>query len=124
MSKRLLLILPFLLSGCFNYSDGDYTGVVTRLSRKGYFCKTWEGEINLGGMREESQTVGSGKHSSSVTTMVANIRKFTVEDKDAGVIPDITLAMETGKPVTLHYRKELVSFCRSDSGSYFVNSIK
>lgn len=31
----------------WSYSDGDRAGILQRLSRKGWFCKTWEGELAL-----------------------------------------------------------------------------
>ena len=35
-----------LLGGC-NYSDGDRTGYLQKLSRKGWLCKTYEGELAM-----------------------------------------------------------------------------
>ena len=32
------------------YSEGERTGVLVKLSKNGYIWKTWEGEMNLGGM--------------------------------------------------------------------------
>ena len=31
----------------WNYSDGERAGVVQKFSRKGWVCKTWEGELNM-----------------------------------------------------------------------------
>jgi len=31
----------------YNYSDGERAGYVQKLSRKGWLCKTWEGELAL-----------------------------------------------------------------------------
>jgi hypothetical protein len=31
----------------FSYSDGNRTGLVQKISRKGWLCKTWEGELLL-----------------------------------------------------------------------------
>ena len=31
----------------YNYSDGERAGYVQKLSRKGWVCKTWEGELAL-----------------------------------------------------------------------------
>ena len=31
----------------WSYSEGDRTGYVQKLSRKGWLCKTWEGEIAM-----------------------------------------------------------------------------
>jgi len=31
----------------YDYSDGERAGYVQKFSRKGWFCKTWEGELAL-----------------------------------------------------------------------------
>ena len=59
----LILILPALVFGAwawvtlnYSYSKGDRAGYVQKLSRKGWLCKTWEGElamVNLPGAMPE-----------------------------------------------------------------------
>jgi hypothetical protein len=59
----LILILPALIFGAwawvtlnYSYSKGDRAGYVQKLSRKGWLCKTWEGElamVNLPGTMPE-----------------------------------------------------------------------
>lgn len=116
--RKLALILPFLLSGCFDYSDGDRAGSVTKLSKKGLFCKTWEGSMNLGGMRKETVSSSDGKSFTEQT--VPNTFDFTVED--LSLLPKIQAAMNTGERITVHYKQELFTFCRSDS-NYFIDAI-
>lgn len=48
----LLILVPLLLAAAWtwvtlnwNFSEGERTGYVQKLSKKGWFCKTWEGEI-------------------------------------------------------------------------------
>lgn len=48
------IVLPVLIfSGwawatlSYDYSDGERAGYVQKLSRKGWVCKTWEGELAL-----------------------------------------------------------------------------
>ncbi len=31
----------------YNYSDGERAGYIQKLSRKGWVCKTWEGELSM-----------------------------------------------------------------------------
>jgi hypothetical protein len=31
----------------YNYSDGERAGYVQKLSRKGWVCKTWEGQLSM-----------------------------------------------------------------------------
>src|SRR5215467_10072895 len=50
----LFLIVAVLLSAGYvwtalhyNYSDGERAGYVQKFSRKGWICKTWEGELAM-----------------------------------------------------------------------------
>lgn len=47
----LMAVLGFVgwtwLSLTYDYSDGERAGYVQKLSRKGWVCKTWEGELAL-----------------------------------------------------------------------------
>jgi hypothetical protein len=55
--RAFVLLLPFLVAGGaafwiwgalhFSYSTGDRAGYVQKFSRKGWLCKTWEGELAL-----------------------------------------------------------------------------
>lgn len=122
MSKTITLVTALIiLTGCFDYSDGDRAGQVTKLSKKGFFCKTWEGEMNLGGMKNvtKSGTTSDGK-SYSYDTMAANTFPFTIEDEK--LVPVVMKALEEGQRVKVHYTQELFTFCRSDS-NYFVDSV-
>ena len=114
--KNVLLLgaVALLLAGCFDYSEGERVGVINKFSRKGLICKTWEGEMNLGGFRNKSDSNGG-------TSVVANIFQFTVEDET--LIPKIKEAMASGETVTLGYRQELFNFCNTDSG-YFITSVE
>lgn len=119
MKNKLILSLSafILLSGCIDFSDGERVGAINKLSRKGFFCKTWEGEMNLGGFRNKTTTDNNGNSSSSI---IANVFAFTVEDES--LIPAIKESMLSGRTVTITYRQELFTFCRSDS-NYFVTAI-
>lgn len=116
----LLLMLALPLAGCYEVSDGEMTGQITWFTKRGIFCKTWEGQVILGGMRKQTSMSSDGKF--SVTSSVANTSYFTVED--LSLVPKIQAAFESGVPVRLHYKKELVTFCRSDGDDTFVTSIK
>ena len=41
----------------YSYSEGERAGVVQKFSKKGWVCKTWEGELNMvvlpGGLPEK-----------------------------------------------------------------------
>src|ERR1035437_9269499 len=43
----LLIALYFFAALHFSYSDGERAGFVQKLAKKGWLCKTWEGEMAL-----------------------------------------------------------------------------
>ena len=56
IKKWLLILVLVLLGGAaaytwstlrWSYSEGERVGYVQKLSRKGWVCKTWEGEIAM-----------------------------------------------------------------------------
>jgi len=89
----------------WSYSSGERAGWVQKFSRKGWVCKTWEGEIAL-------------------VTMPGTAQErflFTVWDDD--VAAKINAAM--GKRVSLHYDEKvgLPGSCFGDT-RYWVSSMK
>jgi hypothetical protein len=114
----IALAMAIPLAGCFDYSDGQRVGTIIKFSKKGVFCKTWEGEMLLGGLKRQSSTDSAGNTN---TSMVANVWRFTVEDER--LVEPVQAALESGRPVTMGYRQELATFCRSESGDYFATSI-
>jgi hypothetical protein len=92
------------------YSEGQRTGVVTKVSRSGLMFKSWEGQLNLGGASADSNG-----------TMVPNVWPFTVQS-DA-VAHEIESAARDAKRVTVHYRQHLITPINADT-KYIVDSIE
>jgi hypothetical protein len=90
------------LSLHWSYSEGERVGVLQKLSRKGWVCKTWEGELAL--------YVVSG--------VAPQIWTFTVRDDQ--VAQQLNVAL--GKRVRLHYEEHrgVPSACFGDT-QYFVD---
>ncbi len=78
-----------------HYSDGERTGIVVKLSKKGLIWKTWEGQMNLGAM----STDGGGM-------AVPSTFEFSVSDET--VVHQIQEAAKTGSRITLHYDQPLI----------------
>jgi hypothetical protein len=56
LSPIVLLVLWTIATLHFSYSQGDRAGYVQKFSQKGWFCKTWEGElamVNLPGAMQQ-----------------------------------------------------------------------
>ena len=106
-----LLIVPVaLVAGYFavvlnwNYSTGERAGWVQKLSRKGWLCKTWEGEMAM------------------VSMPGAIPEKFLFTVRDDAVAESINKVM--GKRVTLHYEEKvgLPTSCFGET-RHFVNNV-
>lgn len=97
------LYLWFVLS--WAYSDGERAGILQKFSRKGWICKTHEGELAI----------------SIVPGVTPIIWYFSVRDER--VIPELDAAL--GKRVILHYTEHrgLPTTCFGDT-SNFVNRVR
>jgi prepilin-type N-terminal cleavage/methylation domain-containing protein len=80
------------------YSTGSRVGVVTKLSEKGLVWKSWEGELNMGGVKSVTNSNGD-----SVT--VANTFTFSVAPE---AVEKTQAALNSGRRVQLHYRQWFV----------------
>jgi hypothetical protein len=89
----------------WNYSSGERAGWVQKFSRKGWICKTWEGEIALVTMPGTAQ------------------EKFLFTVWNDEVAAKINAAM--GKRVSLHYEEKvgLPGSCFGDT-RYWVDGLK
>ena len=48
MKKIILIMLMLVFTVSCNYSEGTRSGVLSKLSKKGFILKTWEGTLLLG----------------------------------------------------------------------------
>jgi hypothetical protein len=96
------LYLAFVLK--WSYSSGERAGWIQKFSRKGWICKTWEGELIM----------------VSLPGSLPEKFAFTVRDDD--VAQRINKAM--GDRVTLHYEEHrgLPGSCLGDTG-YWVDAV-
>ncbi len=104
----LLVLLPLLWTLAalnWSYADGERAGYVQKFSRKGWLCKTWEGEIAM------------------VTMPGAIPEKFEFTVRDEGVVQQINAL--AGQRVVLHYRqhKFIPTTCFGET-EYFVDGVR
>ena len=67
MKKFLLIVLLLIVVGIagyllvcnYTYSEGSRTGYLVKFNVKGYVFKTYEGELNLGGMNAQNNSVAN-----------------------------------------------------------------
>ena len=105
----LVIVLGFVgytwASLSWSYADGERVGILQKFSRKGWVCKTYEGELAL--------YVISG-----VTPQIWN---YTVRNAKVAARMNSSL----GQRVRLHYTEHrgIPSSCFGDTG-YFVDSVE
>ena len=103
-----LLLLPALAFAAwtaitlnFTYSDGERSGFLQKVSRKGWICKTWEGELQL----------------VAIPGAAPEMFYFTVSDDSVAA----SLQRLMGQRVTVYYEQHrgIPNSCFGETG-YFV----
>lgn len=104
-----VVVAAFVLYTLFvlhwSYSDGERAGILQKFSRKGWVCKTWEGELAM----------------SIVPGVTPTIWDFSV--RDGRVAQQMNAAV--GKRVTLHYTEHrgVPTSCFAET-NYFVDGVR
>jgi len=93
------------------YSEGERTGVLVKLSKKGFVWKTWEGELNLGGMSDDGGGVA-----------VPNIWRFSV--KDDVIAQQMLPAAQGAQRVTVTYKKVWKASFAQGETDYFATGVR
>ncbi|MEQ9366661.1 MAG: hypothetical protein RIF32_20645, partial [Leptospirales bacterium] len=90
----VLAILVGGLAGWFvytaNYSEGSRSGRLIKISKKGVMFKTWEGQLDVGG-------ISSGGPTGEITSLW----EFTVPADETGVLEQ--LDRNSGRKVKIYY---------------------
>jgi hypothetical protein len=107
----ILIVVGYVFICGMSYSSGTRTGIVIKLSQKGYVFKTYEGELNLGGISE-----GDG------TIMPTRIWKFSVKRNNDSIYDIITKT--EGKHVRLYYKEVIKSFFWQSETPYLIEKIE
>ena len=117
--KRILIMLLVTAIAVFSFaywgsfSEGTRSGMVVKISKKGYFFKTYEGQLNL-------QTFGANKS----PNLVSESFEFSVENDQEEVIKMLEEASLTGERVSLRYVERLVRFPWRGDTKYFVEEVE
>lgn len=98
-----------MIFGDRTYSEGERTGVITKFSNRGLVWKTWEGEMNLGGVRANTEGFQS------------NVWEFSVTDPE--LVTQIQELQKKGGSYTLQYRQVISSKPWVSATPYIVSKI-
>lgn len=112
---KLFLVLAVLVTATyfiltFTYSKGSRSGILIKISHKGYVFKTYEGELNISGFGDDGQ--GS--------LLPNKIWAFSVKSKN------IYQQLESyqGKKVVLYYDEVIYNFPWQGDTKYFINRVE
>lgn len=101
----LMLGLWTIIALNYTYSSGDRAGYIQKLSKKGWICKTWEGElaqVNVPGAMQE---------------------KFAFTVRNDSVAAEINKLQ--GRRVSLHYREHRgIPFSCMGETAHFVDGVR
>jgi hypothetical protein len=99
-----LFALYTWLTLTYTYSEGSRAGFLQKFSKRGWVCKTWEGEIVTG-------------------SMLGNQEKFMFSVRDADLAKEVNAAI--GKRIEVDYAQHIgvPSNCFGET-EYFLKSIK
>jgi hypothetical protein len=101
----LVSVLYFWVALRWSYSDGERAGFVQKFSRKGWVCKTWEGELAM----------------ATLPGTIPQVFAFSVRDPTVAARIDASM----GQRVALHYEqhKGLPTDCFGET-EYFVTEVR
>lgn len=108
----IVLILSFWLYYFIcglSYSDGTRSGILTKVSKKGYIFKTYEGELNIGGINQ-----GDG------TIMPNTVFKFSVYDEKTYKKLDSL----QGRKIVVTYNQVIKNFFWQGESDYFIHDVR
>ncbi len=118
-TKRIILIALIGIIAVFSfsywgtYSEGIRSGMVVKISKKGWIFKTYEGQLNL-------QTFGANKS----PNMVSESFEFSVDTDKQDVIKVLEEASLSGERVSLKYSERLAKFFWRGDTKYFVTEVE
>jgi len=105
-----ILIIVFLVYA--NKSEGFRAGTPIKLSKKGILFKTYEGQMNLGGIMAKDDNVSS------------TIWDFTVKHSADSVVEKINEAIISGGRVKMLYEEKYITLPWWGDTKYFVYDVE
>ena len=104
ISLVAVVVVAAGISKVLTTADGKRVGVLTKFSHKGLFIKSYEGELNMGGVRNNVNSKGE-------SSVVANVWEFSCSN------PQMAEKLENlvGKEVVIKYHQSFAGLQRDTS---------
>ena len=108
----VVLIAIFAVLNYAVYSEGTRAGQVIKVSKKGVFFKTWEGQLNM-------QSFGAIKSENTL----AEVFTFSVENGNDSIYAELEDVSLTGERVNLHYEEKFAKLPWKGDSKFFIVKI-
>ncbi|HXR84918.1 MAG TPA: hypothetical protein VN722_11445 [Hanamia sp.] len=105
----VFLVLFFVGRYSFTYSEGNRAGRLIKFSKQGFMFKTYEGEMNLGGVTNAANN----------SMMMNYMWDFSVDNQ---TVADSLLKLE-GKDISVHYKQKIGKLPWRGDTKYIVDRI-
>jgi len=97
-------------------SEGDRVGMVNKISEKGMFWNTYEGQVALEGVSSNGKSLG------------ANVWDFSIDnyfpkEKQEGLIKQLQDSMNSGQKVKIHYQEMMHTWPWRSGTGYLIQSV-
>ena len=106
----LFFTIGYFAFANYTYSEGSRTGMLLKFSHKGYVFKTWEGQLNLGGISQQGGTI------------LNNMWEFSVRSSEKETIE--LLNKYEGRRIRLSYKEKMRHFPWQGETNYFVFKVE
>jgi hypothetical protein len=106
----LFFLFGYYLFAGLTYSEGSRTGLLLKFSHKGYVFKTWEGQMNLGGISQQGGSI------------INNMWDFSVLEEEKETIDQLN--KYEGKRIRLSYKEKYRHFPWQGETNYFVYKVE
>lgn len=105
----VFVVLFFVARYSFTYSEGNRAGRLIKFSKQGFMFKTYEGEMNLGGVTNAANN----------SMMMNYMWDFSVADEK---VADTLLKLE-GKDISVHYKQKIGKLPWRGDTKYIVDKV-
>jgi hypothetical protein len=105
----VFMVIFFVARYSYTYSEGNRAGRLIKFSKQGFMFKTYEGEMNLGGVTNAANN----------SMMMNYMWDFSVVDQS---VADSLLRLE-GKEISVHYKEKMAKLPWRGDTKYIVDKI-
>lgn len=106
----VLMVGAYYIFG--SYSEGSRAGTIVKLSHRGVLIKTYEGQLNMGGVSGETGSPAS------------SLWDFSVDGGKDEIIKQLEEASLNGKRVKLYYKEKFFNLSWRGDTKYFIYKVE